>query len=59
VKSCLDKRNEEDQQRLAKKAGHLRHRVREVWRKWDDEDKLKEWRNDVETAAKHFHVRAM
>jgi hypothetical protein len=57
VKSFLEKRNEDDQKRLAKKAGRLRHRVREVWRKGDDEDELKEWRDKVESAAKYFHVR--
>jgi hypothetical protein len=57
VKSFLAKRNEDDQKLLAKKAGRLRHRVREVWCKGDDEDELKEWRDKIESAANYFHVR--
>jgi hypothetical protein len=57
VKSFLEKRNEDDQKWLAKKGGRLRHRVREVWRKGNDEDELKEWSDKVESAAKYFHVR--
>jgi hypothetical protein len=57
VKSFLEKKNENDKKRLAKKAGRLRQHMHEVWRKGDDEDELKEWRDKVESATKYFHVR--
>jgi hypothetical protein len=56
VKSFLEKKNEDDEKRLAKTAGRLRHHVREVWRKGGDEDELKRWRDKIEDAAKYFHV---
>jgi hypothetical protein len=57
VKSFLENKNEDDKKRLAKKAGHLRQHVHEVWHKGDDEDELKEWRDKIESATKYFHVR--
>jgi hypothetical protein len=59
VKSFIAKRKEDDQKRLEKKAGRLRHFAREMWHKGDDESKLQQWRGKIEAAVKHFHVGTM
>jgi hypothetical protein len=59
VQACLEKRKEDDQKLLAKKAGHFRLRAHNVWHKGDDEDKLKEWREKIKIATEHFHVRTI